>query len=88
MALGFGSGVVVLGTSLVRPGLREFGLVSWLWASTTHGPSLRVSCQGVGEQCLAAGRFPECPKLGMFPRVLTVLHRDYSTPYYNPYQGL
>ena len=26
--------------------------------------------------------------LGMFPLILTVLNRDYSTPYSNPYSGL
>ena len=26
--------------------------------------------------------------LGMFPLILTVLNRDYSTPYNNPYEGL
>ena len=33
-------------------------------------------------------RAVEILSLGLFPLILTVLNRDYRTPYYNPYSGL
>ena len=74
-------------------------LMTLIWDRGLRGPCLRSLLQASGSSELASW-FQEdlgclgclgClnPKPGgMFPLILTVLSRDYSTPYYSPYSGL
>ena len=55
--------------------------------ATKHAPAPTVRWT----RCTRTGTSPEYRKrlrLGMFALLLTVLNRDYRTPYCNPYEGL